>query len=75
MEDTLLREIRTFLAEYRMSPSYFGKAAVGNSEMVGRLEAGNTVTLRTAEKARRFMASRRALHRSFRRAAQQGAAS
>jgi hypothetical protein len=42
--------------------------------MVGRLEAGNTVTLRTAEKARKFIASRRALHRSFRRAAQQGAA-
>lgn len=74
MEDALLREIRSFLAESRMSPTYFGKAAVGNSEMVGRLEAGKTVTLRTAEKARRFIASRRALHRSFRRAMTEGAA-
>jgi hypothetical protein len=74
MEDALLREIRTFLAESRMSPTYFGKAAVGNSEMVGRLEAGNTVTLRTAEKARKFIASRRALRRSFRRSMAEGAA-
>jgi hypothetical protein len=67
MEEALLREIRTFLAETRMSASYFGKLAVNNSEIVPRLEAGKTVTLRTVTRARRFMASRRALHRSFRR--------
>ena len=74
MEEILIREIRAFLAETRMSASYFGKLAVNNSELLPRLEAGKTVTLRTVTRARRFMASRRALHRSFRRAAQQGAA-
>ena len=74
MEEALIREIRTFLAETRMSASYFGKLAVNNSELLPRLEAGKTVTLRTVVRARRFMASRRALHRSFRRAAKQEAA-
>lgn len=64
MEDELLREIRKFLRETRMGPSYFGKVAAGNSELVGRLTAGKTVTLRTAEKARSFMAQRRSMARA-----------
>lgn len=60
METDLLKEIRKFLRQTRMGKSYFGKAAAGNSELVSRLEAGKTVTLRTAEKARNFMQERRA---------------
>jgi hypothetical protein len=59
MEDALVKEIRQFLADTGMSPLYFGKIAVGNSEMVPRLENGKTVTLRTAQKVRRFMSSYR----------------
>lgn len=59
METDLLSEIRAFLKDTKMGKSYFGKAATGNSELVGRLKAGKTVTLRTAEKARKFMVERR----------------
>lgn len=59
METDLLREIRKFLKQTGMGPSYFGKAATGNSELVARLEGGKTITLRTAVKARSFMEARR----------------
>lgn len=58
MATALIDEIRSFLAKTEMGPSYFGKAACGNSELVERLEAGGTVTLVTAEKIRDFMRSR-----------------
>lgn len=59
MENALLAEIRQFLAKTGMSPLYFGREACGNSEVVGRLERGKTVTLRTAETLRAFMAANR----------------
>lgn len=59
MSDTLLTEIRAFLTETGMGPSYFGRLAAGNSELVSRLEQGKTITLVTAEKVRSFMAERR----------------
>lgn len=51
----LLGEIRRFLAVHPIAPTYFGKRAVGNSELVSRLEAGRSVTLDTAAKVRAFM--------------------
>lgn len=58
MANDLLSDIRLFLSETGMGPSYFGKAACGNSELVGRLENGGTVTLPIAEKIRAFIAER-----------------
>ena len=58
MNNDLLSEIRTFLARTGMGPSYFGDIACGNTELVRRLESGGSVTLRTAEKIRAFMAAR-----------------
>lgn len=58
MATELLSEIRDFLARTGMGPSYFGKVACGNSELVERLEAGKTVTLVTADKIRQFIAER-----------------
>jgi hypothetical protein len=58
MSSDLLSEIRTFLARTGMGPSYFGDLACGNTELVRRLESGGSVTLRTAEKIRAFMAAR-----------------
>lgn len=55
----LLKEIRQFLLETGMGPSYFGKVAAGNSEVVARLDAGKGVTLVTACKVRAFMKARR----------------
>ncbi|BEV47317.1 hypothetical protein [Afipia carboxidovorans] len=59
MASDLLTDIREFLEQSQMGPSYFGKAACGNSELVERLENGGTVTLITAERVRSFMAERR----------------
>lgn len=53
----LLGEIRRFLTASGMSPSYFGKRVVGNSEIVSRLEAGGSVTLNTAAKVRAYIAA------------------
>jgi hypothetical protein len=58
MDNELLDEIRLFLAQTGMGPSYFGKASCGNSELVERLESGRRVWPETAEKVRAFMAER-----------------
>ena len=58
MDNELLSEIRSFLAQTDMGPSYFGKASCGNSELVERLESGRRVWPETAEKVRAFMAER-----------------
>jgi hypothetical protein len=57
MEKDLLIEIVGFLEKSGMSPSYFGKRACGNSELLKRLRDGKTVTLRTADRVRFFMAA------------------
>lgn len=59
MSSDLLSDIRTFLKDSGMGPSYFGKVACGNSELVERLEQGKTITLVTADKVRTFIAERR----------------
>lgn len=59
METGLLSEIHEFLRETGMSKTYFGKRAVGNSELVSRLEVGKTVTLKTASTIRIFIADER----------------
>lgn len=58
--DELLAEIDAFLAEAGMGDSYFGKRAVGNSELVPRLRVGRGCLLQTAERARRFIRDERA---------------
>lgn len=55
MSDDLLKDIRRFLQKTGMSPSYFGKLAVNNSELVRRLEGGQTVTLPTDRRVRAFI--------------------
>lgn len=55
MANDLLTDIRKFLVKTGMGPSYFGRAACGNSELVRRLEEGKTITLATADKVRSFI--------------------
>ena len=55
MEQQLLTEIRDFLKSSKMGPSYFGKMACGNSEVIRRLENGGTVTVRSLVRIRTFM--------------------
>lgn len=55
MQPDLLTDIRQFLDRTGMGPSYFGKVACGNSELVERLEKGGTVTLITAHRIRSFI--------------------
>jgi hypothetical protein len=69
MAHDLLSDIRAFLTETGMSPSYFGKRAVGNSELVKRLAKGKTVTLVTDERVRGFMRENRNWRKRQREAA------
>jgi len=51
----LLQEIEDFLEATGMGPSYFGKVAVGQSELVNRLRRGGEVHTNTMWKLRVFM--------------------
>jgi hypothetical protein len=58
-QTNLLAEIDAFLSEFQMGVSYFGKTAVGNSEVVARLRSGGRVWPETAGKLRAFMRQKR----------------
>jgi hypothetical protein len=59
-EPDLITEIDAFLAETRIGPSYFGKKACGNSELVDRLRDGKPILTSTERKVRDFMKLERA---------------
>lgn len=54
----LLDKIEAFLLETKMGHAYFGKASVGNSELVRRLRDGGRVWPETDVKIRAFMMAR-----------------
>lgn len=56
---TLLDEIEAFLAASGMGHSYFGKQAVGNSEIVQRLRTGGRVWPETETRIRAFILAER----------------
>ena len=51
----LLAEIDAFLAESGMAATTFGKKAAKNSQVVDRMRDGRSVTLRTADRIRKFI--------------------
>lgn len=51
----LLSAIEAFIAANPMGESYFGKKAVGNSELVTRLRDGRFVSPATEKKVRSFI--------------------
>ena len=55
----ILPEIESFLSETGMGESYFGKKAVGNSELVDRLRNGRRIWPDTEERVRDFIQSQR----------------
>lgn len=55
----ILPEIESFLSETGMGESYFGKKAVGNSELVDRLRNGRRIWPDTEERVRDFIESQR----------------
>lgn len=57
--NSLLTEIEVFLSETRMSASYFGKLASGNSELVKRLRDGRRIWPETDVKIRAFIMAKR----------------
>jgi hypothetical protein len=59
----LLAEIEGFLADTGMGPSYFGKLASGNSEVVARLRNGKRVWPETEAKLRAFMIAHRRMEK------------
>ena len=56
MNEMLLQEIRAFQAIKPMADSYFGQRACRSSNLIKRLESGKTITFRTAERIRAFIA-------------------
>lgn len=65
----LLDEIETFLTETGMGPSYFGKQAVRNSEIVSRLRNGGRIWPETEAQLRAFMLAARREAKSSEQAA------
>ncbi len=57
--DAFLREIEAFLARERVSPSTFGRAAVGDPNFVRELRDGRMPGLRLVDRARAYMAALR----------------
>ena len=55
---TLLAEIEAFLASTGATPTKFGLAAVNDGHLVANLRKGHSVTLKTADKVRAYMAGR-----------------
>jgi phosphopantothenoylcysteine decarboxylase/phosphopantothenate--cysteine ligase len=53
---TLLAEIERFLAATGASPTKFGLAAVNDGHLVANLRKGHSITLKTADKVRAYMA-------------------
>jgi len=56
----LVEEIDKFIAETSMGESYFGKRAVGNSEVLSRLKKGRSITGVTEQRLKDFMSLHRA---------------
>ena len=54
-----LVEIEAFLARERVSASTFGRAAVGDPNLVRQLREGRAPSLRLVDRARAYMAGRR----------------
>jgi hypothetical protein len=53
-----LVEIEAFLHQARVSPSGFGRAALGDPNFVRDLRGGRAPSLRLVDRARAFMAAR-----------------
>jgi phosphopantothenoylcysteine decarboxylase/phosphopantothenate--cysteine ligase len=56
----LLTEIEAFLALTGLTPTKFGIAAVNDGHLVANLRRGNSITLKTADRVRAYMARERA---------------
>lgn len=59
IDNPLIQDIESFLAETGMGPSYFGKLAAKNSEIVARLRAGRRVWPETEDQIRTFIETER----------------
>jgi hypothetical protein len=70
----LLKEIEEFLAVTGMGPSYFGRVAAGNTELVERLRNGAEVLRRTERKVRDYIKCERIRRDEFPDGASSGAA-
>ena len=56
MSETLLRDIAEFCRSARMAESTFGRLAVNDGKLVGRLRLGGRVTTDTVDRVRAFIA-------------------
>jgi hypothetical protein len=61
----LLKEIQAFIDATGMGPSYFGKLATGNSELVGRLKEGSEIRRSTEAAVRKYLKEERIKRSEF----------
>lgn len=54
-DSELLAQIEEFLTSHSLSPSRFGRAAMGDAGLVTHLRKGRSLTLKSAEKVVHFM--------------------
>ncbi len=56
LNETIISDIREFCRQQNIAESTFGQRAVHDWRLIERLEAGKTITLRTAERIRQYIA-------------------
>ena len=52
----LLERIDRFCSQHNIAPTAFGRAAIGDGNLIANLRNGRSVTLKTAQRALSFMA-------------------
>ena len=55
LSNHLLKQIVAYCRQHRISPRYMTKLAVNNSEIVPRLKAGGSVTIKTHKRLMDYM--------------------
>lgn len=55
MHHNFMAELEAFLSSCSLTETTFGKQAVNDGKLIGRLRAGGDITLRTADRLRDWM--------------------
>ena len=65
--ERLLKEIEEFIIKHDIPASIFGREAINDTALVGRLRAGGDVQSRTIDRVRKFMRDYKPKRRKSRR--------
>ena len=59
LSEQFLREVQIFVIDLGITEKVLGSRSVGDSDVIGRLRRGQSITLRTADKITAYMAHER----------------